>query len=439
MQVFPSSHLLVSPLASQPGAGLGVALALLTLFVGGVVTLFSRRYLRADRRPGRYFAILGALVATVLVLLLTGNLIVLGVAWCASGWLLSALIGHVDNWDEAAAAARHARAHFMLGDAALLAALAILGDHAGSVQLPAVLDATSTLPSIAATLAALLLVVAAAARCALPPLSGWLLSSMTAPTPVSALMHAGLVNAGGFVLIRFAPVLEAAPLARAAAVTLGMCGALYGIGVMLVRPDVKRALAGSTVSQMGFMIMSCGLGAYAAALWHIIAHGLFKAWLFLGSASTIGTSAARATVPLSGRTALGIAVGTLGVALALAAAGEGGAALVPLMLGFATASATLIGTLGGQVPPRAKATIAAALAGLVAFHAGGLGLADLALGPRAVSPAPAWVSMALLALFLGTWAWQQRRLTRGLGLPLPLYVRLINAGTLPMTARGDAK
>ena len=136
--------------------------------------------------------------------------------------------------------------------------------------------------------AALLLLIAAAARCALPPFAGWLLSSMTAPTPVSALMHAGLVNAGGFLLIRFAPVFEAAPIARAAAVAIGLVAALYGVGVMSVRPDIKRSLAGSTVSQMGFMIMSCGLGAYAAALWHIVAHGLFKAWLFLGSGSSVG-------------------------------------------------------------------------------------------------------------------------------------------------------
>ena len=134
----------------------------------------------------------------------------------------------------------------------------------------------------------MLLVIAAAARCAVPPFSGWLLSSMTAPTPVSALMHAGLVNAGGFLLIRFAPVLEAAPVARAVAMLLGLFGAIYGVGIMMVRPDIKRSLAGSTVSQMGFMIASCGLGYFAAALWHLTAHGLFKAWLFLTAGSRVG-------------------------------------------------------------------------------------------------------------------------------------------------------
>lgn len=428
--------LLAQP-AVTPALGLPLAIGLLTLFVAAIVATFSLRYMRADDRYTRFFVTLSALVASVLAFLFTGNLIVLGLAWCASGWLLAGLIGHSGGWKESDAAARRARLAFFLGDAALLAAIGILGWHAGSMQVDAIIGGASALPSLLANAAALLMVVAAAARCALPPFSGWLLSSMTAPTPVSALMHAGLVNAGGFLLIRFAPVLEAAPAARTVAVVLGLCGAIYGIGIMLVRPDVKRALAGSTVSQMGFMIMSCGLGAYAAALWHIIAHGLFKAWLFLGSGSTIGMKSGKSAATLPGWATVVIAAGTVGVALSILSFGDGDASLVPLLLGVSTAVSTLVASLGGKVPMRAKVTLLLSLAGLIIFHSAGLALAGMAIGTDAAPLAPAWVLLALLIVFLGTWAWQQQRISTGRGLPLPLYVHLINAGALPAAGKGE--
>lgn len=419
--------------------GVSLAIGLLTLFVAAIVATFSLRYMRSDSRPTRFFLTLGALVASVLAFLFTGNLLVLGVAWCASGWLLAALIGHSESWVEAKAAARRTRYAFFLGDAALLAALGILGWYSGSLHLDVVLAGAATLPALVATVVALLLVLAAATRCALPPFSSWLLSSMTAPTPVSALMHAGLVNAGGFLLIRFAPVLEAAPSARMAAVVVGLCGAIYGIGIMMVRPDVKRSLAGSTVSQMGFMIMSCGLGAYAAALWHIVAHGLFKAWLFLGSGSTIGMKAGKPEAPLSGRTTLAIAAATVGVALSIMFLGDGDAGLVPLLLGLATAIATLAASLGAKVSVRAKLALLLTLAALIAFHSGGLVLAGLMIDGDAAPLVPNWALLTLLVVFLGTWSWQQQRVSIGIGLPLRLYVHLINAGALPAAGNGEKK
>ena len=421
------------------GSDLSLALGLLTLFVAAIVATFSLRYMRADAGSDRFFLTLGALVVAVLAFLFTGHLVVLGAAWCASGALLARLIGHDRKWHEAGAAARRARRAFAVGDAALLAALGLLGWQTGAWQVDAVLAGASALPPPLINGAALLLVVAAAARCALAPFSGWLLSSMTAPTPVSALMHAGLVNAGGFLLIRFAPVLEAAPAARIAAVALGLCSALYGIGIMLVRPDVKRALAGSTVSQMGFMIMSCGLGAYAAALWHIIAHGLFKAWLFLGAGSAIGMRAGKPVAALPGGATLFIAAGTAGVALGVVWFGDGDGGLVPLLLGAATAASALVAALGGKTPTRAKMTALLALAALIAFHAAGLTLAAMAVGADATPLLPGWGLLALLLAFLSAWTWQQHRLASGRGLPLPLYVRLINAGALPATGTGEAK
>ena len=414
--------------------GLTAAIATLTLFVAAVVATFSLRYMRADRRSGAYFATLALLVSSVLVCVAARNLLALGAAWCASGLLLARLIGHTAGWSEARAAARRTMLAFAAGDAALLAALALLGLHARSLDLAAVLSATATLPATQANAAALLLLVAAAARCALPPFSGWLLSSMTAPTPVSALMHAGLVNAGGFLLIRFGAVMEAAPAVRFAAIAVGLVAAIYGIGIMTVRPDIKRSLAGSTVSQMGFMIMSCGLGAYTAALWHIIAHGLFKAWLFLGSGSAIGMKGPKRA---DDKTPEMVALATVLIGLALALRGQTSAAYLPVLLGGATAVVTLLATLRAGLGLTARIAGAGLLALLIACHALGLHLAGGLLPADAPAIMPAWALLALVAGFLGLWVWQQRRRARAVPLPARLYVHLLNAGTLGAAPRGE--
>lgn len=429
----------LSDRVATPAAGLATAIGLLTLFVAAIVATFSLRYMRADRQASRFFVKLGLLVASVLGFLVADNLIALGATWCASGWLLAGLIGHADDWHEASAAAKRARLTFLLGDAALLAGLGILSWYSGSMQVGAILAGVSQLPDMATNTAALLLVIAAAARCALPPFAGWLFSSMTAPTPVSALMHAGLVNAGGFLLIRFAPVLEAAPVARVVATLLGLLGAIYGVGVMMVRPDIKRSLAGSTVSQMGFMIMSVGLGAYAAALWHIIAHGLFKAWLFLGSGSSIGMKAGKPEAVLSSRASLLIAATTLIVAIPVLSFGKGNASLVPLLLGFATALATLVAWFGGQMSMRARISLLPALLALIAFHGGGLALAGMAVGKDGAQLAPDWAMLVLLVVFLGAWTLQQHNVATRRPIPLPLYVRLLNAGRLVAAPPGEQR
>lgn len=407
-----------------------MAIAGLTLFVATIVIAFSRRYMRAELRARAYFGAIGAMVACVLVFVGTDNLAVFAGAWFGSGLLLAGLIGHAGALAEARPAMRRAAASFAVGDAALLGALAIQGWHAGSLRIGIALAAAPTMSPALALLVALLLVIAAAARCALPPFSGWLLSSMTAPTPVSALMHAGLVNAGGFLLMRFAPVLEAVPLARIAAMALGLLAALYGIGIMAVRPDIKRSLAGSTVSQMGFMILSCGLGAYGAALWHILAHGLFKAWLFLGSGSAIGMKAGGAPRNIGARSTIAIAATTLIVAMAGWWAGALTAGMVPLALALAATLAALTGILQSRGSARSKVTLALACGGLVALYGGALRVTHAALGPDAPALLPTPALLLLLAGFLGTWVWQQWRFSRAIPLPPALYVHLLNAGAL---------
>lgn len=423
----------------SPITGLQVMICALTLFVGAIVASFSRRYMRADSRQAPFFATLAALLASVLAVVLAGNLPVLAIAWLASGLLLARLVGHADGWAEAQASARRIRRTFLLGDGALLLALALLGLNAQSTDITRVLAAVPALHALEVTVIALLMLVAAAARCALPPFSGWLLSSMTAPTPVSALMHAGLVNAGGFLLLRFAPVLEAAPLARYAALAIGLLAALWGLAIMAVRPDIKRSLAGSTVSQMGFMIMSCGLGAYTAALWHIVAHGLFKAWLFLGAGSALGMRDGRDTLMAGSRT-VGLVAALCLLAGSYLAFGTGmNGELLPLMLAIATAAATLVMAVARASALKARLVLLAAVAALLGFHVLGYALVHILQPGEAAPLLPPFAILLLLACFLASWWWQALRMERGNSLPPALYVRLLNAGALAPATVGESR
>lgn len=411
-------------------SGLSLALAALTLFVGALTATFSCRYMRSDPHSGHFFLTLALLVVSVLVFVLSTNLLLFALGWCASGWLLAQLVGHVRGWPEAQAAQRRTRLSFLVGDSGLVAALIILALHANSLDVATALKRSTELSPNILALVTMALIASAAARCALPPFSGWLMSSMTAPTPVSALMHAGLVNAGGFLLLRFAPLFEAAPLSRYAAVTLGLIAAVWGIGVMVVRPDIKGSIAGSTIAQMGFMIMSCGLGAYSAALWHLIAHGLFKAWLFLGSGSAIGMTSNMRSNLISHRGASVIAgLALVGAGLAVFS-GQTNGEVIPLTLGMVTAAATLTSIGGIKFLTTARLWLVALIIVLVTFNIGGVMLAREAMGHDGPDLLGPWTLLALLSAFLASWLWQRGRLVASKPLSSGLYVHLLNSGAM---------
>lgn len=406
--------------AAAPVDTLGIVLSLLTSFVGAIVLSFSQRHMKADPQIRLYAMRVSLLVASVLFFVSAQSLITLGIAWLASGWLLASLIGHVPTWREAQDAAARARRHFLLGDLALLGALLVLGLNAGTTSIQGVVAAAGELARGELLLIGALLLLAALARCAVPPFQDWLMRSMAAPTPVSALMHAGLVNAGGFLLIRFAPILEAAPAMKLLAIIVGAVGALLGIGVMIVRPDVKRGLGGSTVAQMSFMIMTCGLGLYAAALWHLVAHGLFKAWLFLGAGSNIGRAAVQPRLdPITPTAVVMIA----GLAAAFVLAASRASFPVPLALAVATAVTGLGATLRSPKGTNA-ATLLAATALILTYLGGAIGFSLLSGIPKGEMLLTISAQVALMLLFATAWAWQAARLP----LPAPLYIRFLNSG-----------
>jgi NAD(P)H-quinone oxidoreductase subunit 5 len=261
---------------------------LLVTFVGWVVVRFARTYLDGEARRGAFAGWLCMTLAAVLLLVSAGDLIQLVVAWIVTSLFLHRLLLF---YPARVAARRAARKKFItarLGDAAVIGAAVLLVAAYGTTDIGPILAAAQAgaggMPAIGA---AALLALAAVLKSAQFPLHSWLTEVMETPTPVSALLHAGVINAGGFLLIRFADVMLLAPGVLAALVMVGGFTALFGSLVMLTQPAVKTSLAWSTVAQMGFMILECGLALFPLALLHIVAHSLYKAHSFLASGGAV--------------------------------------------------------------------------------------------------------------------------------------------------------
>ncbi len=417
---------------------LALLLAPAILFVSAIVHSFALRYMDGDARIDGFFVRLTALTLTVLLLLAADHMVLFALAWTAMGLLLADLIGHVRTWTQARAAAALARNSFLAGSALLAVGLALVHAATGDATISGALADLATADGTLLALACVALAIAAAIQCGLFPFHTWLMSSMTAPTPVSAFMHAGLVNAGGILLARTAPVFEAVPHAMTAVFLLGAASALFGAATALVQTDVKRGLAASTVAQMGFMVLQCGLGFHAAAMAHLVLHGLYKACLFLGAGSAL--SAAKrpdaAKDPLDAKAvllALPVAVIAGGVfALVtgkLAGSLDTGAILVAFAA-IAAAHAAL--ALRGWRPdgfaalliaaPLAIAATAAIYGVVVSFAEGALATVPGAVDPQALNPVHALVLLA----FAGGWVWALAGAGRGSA--DALYTRLLNAG-----------
>lgn len=266
----------------------GAVMSLLIGVVGWVVARYARSHLDGEAREGAFHGYLLATLAAVQVLALAGSLAALILGFLGIGLGLARLLLFYAERP----AARRAATKFALvwgaGDVALLLAAALLWHGFGTTDLAAINAAAAAGEASAAMgIAAGLLVLAALLKTGSLPLHGWLTEVMEAPTPVSALLHAGIINAGGLMLIRLAEPMQASPGAMAALVMLGGFTALFAGLVMLTQPAVKTALAWSTIAQMGFMLLQCGLGLWALALLHIVAHALYKAHAFLASGTAV--------------------------------------------------------------------------------------------------------------------------------------------------------
>jgi NADH:ubiquinone oxidoreductase subunit 5 (subunit L)/multisubunit Na+/H+ antiporter MnhA subunit len=383
---------------------LGVVLLLLTTGVSAVVQGFARRYLRGDPRAARFSAATGLLTAATAAAVTAVTLVGLALAWTVAGTALCLLLGvHRESAAARAGVRRTARA-FLVGDAALWVAVAVVVIGWGDLDLRQPVPAD--LPAGVAAVVACLVVVAALARSAQVPFHGWLPVTLAAPTPVSALLHAGVVNAGGVLLVRTGPLVGSAAPAMHLAFAAGAVTAVYGTVLMLTRPDVKGALAHSTVAQMGFMVMACGLGWYAAAVVHLVAHGLYKATLFLGSGSAVHRhvrhlrAAPRPPLTPTARSALAAGAvvapaAVLAVTAALLPGAVGKPGTAPLLV-FAWATAAWVGWgwLRRRPTPAGAAVALAALAALLPAYVLLVDALTAFLGP--LPPAPAAAAPALL-------------------------------------------
>jgi NAD(P)H-quinone oxidoreductase subunit 5 len=269
-----------------------LVMLLLVSFIGWVVLRYAGTFLDGEERQGPFTGWMTATLAAVLLLVQSGTLLQLVTGWVATSLLLHQLLLF---YPERIAAQRAARKKFIVsrtGDAALIGAVILLAISFGTGDIATILAAAREGEGLPLTIAAAaLLAIAALLKSAQFPTHGWLTEVMETPTPVSALLHAGVVNAGGFLLIRFADVMLQAPVVLAVLVMVGGFTALFGSLVMLTQSAVKTSLAWSTVAQMGFMILQCGLALFPIALLHIVAHSLYKAHAFLASGSAIETVA----------------------------------------------------------------------------------------------------------------------------------------------------
>jgi len=264
------------------------SLAALVGFIGWIVMRYSRTYLDGEALEVAFHGLMLTALAAVLVLVQAGTLPTLIIATVAVGLALKRLLLFYPDRPEAQRAATKFAAVWHTGDIMLVMAATLLFAQAGTLDLAALpAAAASSGPSLAGTLGIAALVAAAALKTAAFPLHGWLTEVMEAPTPVSALLHAGIINSGGVLLITAAGLVQQSTGAMAALVMIGGFTALFGAAVMLTQSAIKTALAWSTVSQMGFMLLQCGLGLWTLALLHIIAHSLYKAHAFLSSGTAV--------------------------------------------------------------------------------------------------------------------------------------------------------
>ncbi len=430
------------PLQMDP---LGAVMLATIALIGAVVAKFALRYL--DRDPAqRSFSIwLSYTLAGILTMPLASNLVFFFLAWVMSSHGLHKLL---TLYPERPAAHRAARKKFLvsrLGDLFLAGAFGLIFFEWGS------LDFATIFASAAADSAAghetaiswisLLIVLGAITKSAQFPLHTWLPDTMEAPTPVSALMHAGIINAGGFLMIRMSPLFALAPQALTLLAVIGAFSAMSGSLIMLTQNDVKRKLAFSTISQMGFMMLQCGLGAFSAALLHLVGHSFYKAHAFLSAGSWVdpkataakpghdGSERSLATVLVALLVGVGVtslAVWALGIDMQ---AKPGGWVLVGV-LALALAQGIVIWSAlpnTDVLRPRNTALILGAAGGLTAFYLIAVSSLDALLGASisrpvlAISSPSSLVGLLLLGMFLIAMLMQTFRPSAKAG---PLWTRL---------------
>ena len=265
------------------------AMFVLVITLALVVVRYARTYLAGQRELDRFSRSFLLTVASVTVLVTSNHLAVLVVAWFATDVGLHSLLTFFRTRRQAIIVAHKKFLLSRVADACFVSAVVLVGGQFGTLRIDVVNELARTSHGLSPTLhlATVLLVFGVLLKSAQIPFHGWMLAVMEAPTPVSALLHAGVVNIGGFVMIRLAPLMAHAYIAQGILLGAGLFTTVIAALVMTTRVAVKGVLAWSTVGQMGFMLVQCGLGAWHLALLHLLAHSLYKAHTFLSSGSVV--------------------------------------------------------------------------------------------------------------------------------------------------------
>ncbi|MEU5096911.1 NADH-quinone oxidoreductase subunit L [Streptomyces sp. NPDC020996] len=269
---------------------LSMTFVLLITGVGSLIHLYSVGYMEHDERRRRFFGYLNLFLAAMLVLVLADNYLLLYVGWEGVGLASYLLIGFWQHKPSAATAAKKAFLVNRVGDMGLSIAIMLMFTTFGTFAFQPVLSHVGDTSEGKLTAIGLMLLLAACGKSAQVPLQSWLGDAMEGPTPVSALIHAAtMVTAGVYLIVRSGAIFNAAPDAQTAVVVVGAVTLLFGAIVGCAKDDIKKALAGSTMSQIGYMVLAAGLGpiGYVFAIMHLVTHGFFKAGLFLGAGSVM--------------------------------------------------------------------------------------------------------------------------------------------------------
>ncbi len=422
----------------QVGAGgwptaFGIILLLVT-FIGWVITRYAATYLDGEPRQPVFGRWLLLTLGGSSLVVATDHLGVLVVAWMGTSLALQKLLLFYPDRPQAQMAAHKKFLVSRLADVCMISALLLLWATFGTLQIPALAAHVTAAAELGAgaQVAVLLLAMAALLKSAQLPFHGWLMQVMEAPTPVSALLHAGVVNLGGFVLIRLAALVTAVPAAQVLLVIAGSLTAVLAALVMSTRISIKVALAWSTCAQMGFMVMQCGLGLYEMALLHLVAHSLYKAHAFLASGGAVQQSIeSRMTPPIAPPSVvarLGAALIAAAVVFAVTWLFGIGIALQPALVAMAAiVSLSLSPLLAGRVAGPAirwqlrsvalSAVVASAYYGLHRLLHGWLPVAygDALRLPSL--PLAAWVGACFVLLFAvqsGLAVWPNSNLAQSL-------------------------
>lgn len=346
---------------------LSVVMALAVTCVGFLIHVYSNGYMHDDPRFPRFFAYLNLFILMMMTLVLANNYLLMFVGWEGVGLASYLLIGF---WFERPAAADAGKKAFIvnrIGDFGLLLAIMIIFTGLGSVQFTQVFAAAPqvwAVGSAAVVAATMLMLLAATGKSAQIPLYVWLPDAMEGPTPVSALIHAAtMVTAGVYMIARSAPLFELAPTSGNWVAWVGVATAFIAATIAMAQTDIKRILAYSTVSQLGFMFVAVGVGAYASGIFHLVTHAFFKALLFLGAGSVMHALHGELDIRKMGnlRAKMPTTYWTFLV-------GAGALAGIPLLSGFFSKDAILFNAFGHSIPLWVVGTVTAFMTAFYSFR-----------------------------------------------------------------------